>query len=284
MKYTIHGLQQQKLIDLNLNNDDALILSVLKDRYSSMKMEYKIIENQRYIWINYSNFIQDIPILYGGNSNNQNYIKRNLVNKLKKYEYLGLIKRVVTYEKNGVKGTFSYVTLTKLFDALSEYQEIEEGTKNFRRGYEKFSVGVRKNFVGGTKNFRNKDSSTIDSSTIDYSTTTTNVVVEEIFNKFKKIGQIKKEKVQKCIEKCGEDKVKYYLDNIDKFKTPKNNPIGFILKAIENDYSIPNTTTTNNTVQANKPIQSTNFDQREYSDDFFDSLYDNFNQLRGDGK
>ncbi len=34
MKYTIHGFQQKKLIEFNLDNDDALILTVIKEMYS----------------------------------------------------------------------------------------------------------------------------------------------------------------------------------------------------------------------------------------------------------
>ena len=43
MKYTIHGLSQSKLIEAGLDNDDALILSVIKDMYSSKNMQFQII-------------------------------------------------------------------------------------------------------------------------------------------------------------------------------------------------------------------------------------------------
>ena len=47
MKYTIHGFQQEKLLEFNLDNDDALILSVIKDMYSSASIEFQIIDGER---------------------------------------------------------------------------------------------------------------------------------------------------------------------------------------------------------------------------------------------
>lgn len=66
--------------------------------------------------------------------------------------------------------------------------------------------------------------------------------------------------------------IRYYLNNWNSFdyKT-KNDPVGFLLYCVINKKPIP--TTQNGT--GYKPEQSTNFDQRIYDDEFFDSLYDN---------
>jgi hypothetical protein len=387
MKYTIHGLQQNKLIELGLTNDDALVLSVLRDRYASMKMDYKIIENQRYIWINYTDFIHDIPILYQGKSNNNTNAKRNLMSKIKNYEELGLVRRQTEHTKNGVKGNFAYFCLTENFDSLIEYDT--------NIPYEKFSQGLRKNFVRVTKNFRNKDASTKDAPTRDSTTTTRGIQMsskdgkksientEQISNddvdhiesmentlksqkqtsrspksrlqevpkadsnktninktninktnnntveklqdkisalesKIKSIenteqisiddvltnqnelqenkntletaqefislkkeidlvtkGQIHHEKLIDLINKKGIDKVKFYLTNFHKFQNSKHNAVGYFVKMIENEYSLPVEQKTNYNANNSKPIQSTNFDQREYDDEFFDNLYEN---------
>ncbi len=61
------------------------------------------------------------------------------------------------------------------------------------------------------------------------------------------------------------DTIKLYLDNWSKF-TPGRNPIGFFVKACVEKYDIPK-------MINNKPVQAMNYEQREYNDEFFDSLY-----------
>jgi len=59
-----------------------------------------------------------------------------------------------------------------------------------------------------------------------------------------------------------------YLDNWSKF-TPGKNPVGFFINACIEKYDIPKTIN-------NKPIQETNYTQREYDDKFLNSLYKNY--------
>jgi plasmid replication initiation protein len=70
------------------------------------------------------------------------------------------------------------------------------------------------------------------------------------------------------------DDIKYYLKNWGSFdyKTKKD-PVGFFLYCVINKTPIPKSQ--NGTGYAYKPEQSRNFDQREYDDDFFESLYEN---------
>lgn len=86
-------------------------------------------------------------------------------------------------------------------------------------------------------------------------------------------GDITFKVVCNLLDNKGIDKLRYYLDNYKKFKISKHNPIGFLIKAIMEEYPIPNKEKNN---YNQKPIQSTNFQQREYDDEYFDSLYDNF--------
>lgn len=68
--------------------------------------------------------------------------------------------------------------------------------------------------------------------------------------------------------------LKYYLKHwqVFNYKTLKD-PVGFFLYCVINKRPIPE-------MQKGyyQPIQSTNFDQRVYDDDFFESLYDNFRE------
>lgn len=112
MKYTVHGLQQEKLIEMGLDNDDALILSVIKEMYSSKKMEYQIIDGERFIWIDQGYLLDQVPIIGARSS-----LKR----RLKKLDEMKIIERRVLFVKDGVKGKFSYINITSKLDELSEY-------------------------------------------------------------------------------------------------------------------------------------------------------------------
>jgi hypothetical protein len=99
-------------------------------------------------------------------------------------------------------------------------------------------------------------------------TNNNNKAMEEIYKRIKELGSIKKDTLYKLIEKYGIDKVDYYLTNLNRFNYSKN-PIGFLIKAMENNYKIPEN------LIMNKPIQSYNFNQREYDEEFFDNIYEN---------
>lgn len=120
MKYTIHGLQQDKLIVNKLDNDDALILSVFKEMYCSASIDSKIIDDERYIWINQQYLIfKQIPIVGS---------RAKIIRKLKKLEDGGFIKRKTLFSKNGVKGKYSYLTITAKLEKLSEYTIAQNDT------------------------------------------------------------------------------------------------------------------------------------------------------------
>jgi plasmid replication initiation protein len=88
-------------------------------------------------------------------------------------------------------------------------------------------------------------------------------------------GNVTYKAIYTMLDNKGKKKVEYYLDNYKKFKASKHNPTGFLIKAIMEEYDIPQEEI--NTFNQ-KPVQSTNFDQRVYDDDFFESLYDNFRE------
>ncbi|WP_300259899.1 conserved phage C-terminal domain-containing protein [Clostridium sp.] len=149
MKYTIHGFSQKKLIEAGLDNDDALILSVIKDMYSSKNMQFQIIDGERFIWIDQGYLLEQIPIIG---------TQRKLKMRLKIYCEKELLDRKLFYLKDGVKGKFSYINVTSNLDKLTEYQP-----------WEKISQGLGKNFPRDGQKFPNKDSSIRDTNNIIYS-------------------------------------------------------------------------------------------------------------------
>jgi hypothetical protein len=297
MKYTIHGLQQDKLIKLGLTHDDSLILSVLKDRYSSMNMEYKILDNQRFIWINHENFLRDIPIIF--NTDNIDSSKRKLLNVLKKYENLGLIIRKTEYTKFNSKknkierGTYSYFCISSKFDFLTDYEKTTLNTEE-NIGYEKkFVGGTKKNSQGVRKIFRNKDSPTIDSFIIDNTSSSKtddvhktnikliskqdieylNVYRENFKEKYK--ATLAKNYTEELFIRTGKENLEFYLENYQKFldtATKEIKDIGrFFNYVVTNKIPLPISKIVNN-----RPIQALNYEQRNYPDEYFDGLYDNF--------
>ena len=149
MKYTIHGLSQSKLIEAGLDNDDALILSVIKDMYSSKNMQFQIIDGERFIWIDQGYLFSQIPIIGS---------QRKLQRKLKALCDENYLERRLLFEKDSVKGKFSYINITKKLDLLSEYLP-----------YDKISQGLRQSGIRVTTECRNKDSSIRDTNNIIYS-------------------------------------------------------------------------------------------------------------------
>ncbi|ELC8435505.1 conserved phage C-terminal domain-containing protein [Clostridium perfringens] len=149
MKYTIHGLSQSKLIEAGLDNDDALILSVIKDMYSSKNMQFQIIDGERFIWIDQGYLFSQIPIIGS---------QRKLQRKLKALCDENYLERRLLFEKDSVKGKFSYINITRKLDSLSEYLP-----------YDKMSQGLRQSGIRVMTECRNKDSSIRDTNNIIYS-------------------------------------------------------------------------------------------------------------------
>lgn len=76
------------------------------------------------------------------------------------------------------------------------------------------------------------------------------------------------------INSKGLNVVIYYIEKFDEFLKSTNirYPANFFYDIVKNESPIP----TKNKMNYKKPEQSYNFEQREYDDDYFDSLYDNF--------
>jgi len=99
MKYTIQGFQQDVLVKLGLDSNDALILRWFTDFYISGQMKIMQKDGKDYCWINYGKLLQDLPIL--------NIKKQQIAKRFKKYVDIGLMlhKHIL------IKGSFSYYYL-----------------------------------------------------------------------------------------------------------------------------------------------------------------------------
>jgi hypothetical protein len=104
------------------------------------------------------------------------------------------------------------------------------------------------------------------------------IAIETTQKKIESIGSINKGKVKELIEKYGTENINLYLDNFSKFNVTKN-PVGFLIKAIENAYDIPAAVKKNN----GQPVQSANFTQREFSQEEAD-IFENWYMMNEDQK
>ena len=123
MKYTINGYSQEKLLKNNLDLSDSLILRVLADIYSSnsKKIEYKIMNNDKYMWISYGYLFEQIPVIGS---------ERTLVRKIDNLIEKGMLKKELVTSKKGIKGRFLYVSFGEKYFELTEYSNnTKEETK-----------------------------------------------------------------------------------------------------------------------------------------------------------
>lgn len=147
MRYTILGFQQQKLIEANLDVVDALVLRQIKDMYSTSTMEFVEEDGVRYMWINYTYLLDQLPIVG---------TKRNLMRRIEKYGNELYIIRILKHTKNGQKGNYSYIAPTEKLDQLQDFDLMTKSHK----GYDKNDIRVM------TKS-HNKDNTIIDNSIKD---------------------------------------------------------------------------------------------------------------------
>ena len=64
MRYQIHRLQQEALIELGLNTEDALLLDWMLNWKDGNSMERIVVGNDVAYWVNYSKVIEELPILF----------------------------------------------------------------------------------------------------------------------------------------------------------------------------------------------------------------------------
>jgi uncharacterized phage protein (TIGR02220 family) len=101
MKYTIEGFDQERLIELSIGLDEAVILRWIID-FSHTEDMVKIYEDNRvWYWVKYSGILKDIPII----ASSKKTIQRKLYNLVK--------SGVLEHKTIKKKGTFSYYSINE---------------------------------------------------------------------------------------------------------------------------------------------------------------------------
>ena len=65
MRYQVHRLQQEALVELGLNTEDALLLELMLNWKDGNSMERIVVNNNDVAyWVNYSKVVEELPILF----------------------------------------------------------------------------------------------------------------------------------------------------------------------------------------------------------------------------
>jgi hypothetical protein len=126
MKFTINGFSQSKLIHLELDNVDSIILRWLVDFASTGKMVCHTEQQEDgstkvFHWVNYSAVIADLPCI---NITNVRAIGRRFSKLIK----AGLLERKVI---KSIKGTYTYFRI--LENALNDLQTLEQTSFSIKK-------------------------------------------------------------------------------------------------------------------------------------------------------
>lgn len=117
MRYQIHRLQQQALVDLDLNTEEALLLDWLLNWKDGGSMERIVVGDDLAYWVNYSKVVEELPILFGKpKSNSEEDIEKAKKSNTTKVARMlkGNLSKVLTRHEKKVQGrTKIYVSFNR---------------------------------------------------------------------------------------------------------------------------------------------------------------------------
>ena len=193
MKFTIMGFSQEKLMELDMDLQDCLIVRWFIDFKDTDKMYSEIAENDKFYWIKYESLLKDIPIL--------KIEKVTLGRRLKKLSEKGILKQYI--KKQG--GTYTLYTIGKEYTRLVS---TEGCTQKSIGGVLESTTGIDEKVQ--TKNYSIKEINLLKNQSIKESKTST-AEIENFFEECWKLYPSKtgkgtiKDKAKKETYKLGEE-------------------------------------------------------------------------------
>ena len=134
MRYQVHRLQQEALIELGLNTEDALLLDWMLNWKDGNSMERIVVGNDVAYWVNYSKVIEELPILFKktkGFASVEEEEKAKKANTTKVARMLkGNLSKVLTRHEKKVQGkTKVYISFNRdMIDYLVNYENKKAST------------------------------------------------------------------------------------------------------------------------------------------------------------
>jgi plasmid replication initiation protein len=165
--------------------------------------------------------------------------------------------------------SFKEIKEGKIIDRL--YFNIQKTVNPGNNTGEKSSNNIKANFE------KSENSNNITRNPEDKKADLSNDKVNKLRKKIKSIidDEIKDKKIIQWLEAEKENDIDFYLDNWSRWKwKTKTTKAGFFIDLVDNKRPIPSGEK-GIRVDLEKPPQAKNYEQREYSDEFLNSLYDN---------
>jgi hypothetical protein len=257
-----------KALARNIGLNESILYSELLSKFIYFSKK-NMLDNDGYFFNTIENIEEDTTLT-----------KKQQGPAIKKLEELGLINKKLMGcpPKRYFKIVQNFKLITKYLSKNTN-ESIDKSKKEQKvtfKGYKKSPLKVTK----GNTNNTNINNTNINKTTTDEKEK--NVVVDEAFindfiEKFesKYNTKIHKKRLLELYIKSGEDKINKYFNNFESFvKTEDIDDIArYFYKAVSDEYTIP--VIKNKKIKNNKPSQTNNYQQRSYSDDYWDSLYEN---------
>lgn len=118
MQYSFLGFSVKNIMEFNLDIKDLAILRYFIDFKDSGRMNYEIIDGEKYYWVSYQSFAKEMPYL--------GLEKRSVMARMLKLRDMGLLDHYT--KKEG--GTFSYFKLGNKFYDLFDNNKNEDQSNN----------------------------------------------------------------------------------------------------------------------------------------------------------
>lgn len=278
-------------IKLSINEFNKSLGIESEATYSQLKKYCKklisktiIIEDEDNNQFKYINWFESIESKDG-------YVDMTPTKKLRRF--VDVSKNFLSYDINNVMKLKSYYSI-RIYELTKQYEKI--GKREIKVVDLRYMLGIKETQYKRFSNFRKKVLNVAENE-INLKTDIKIVVKEEkcgrrvnkikffiysnknsnnniFIEKFKvATGQILNcSRLDELISKKGIETVEFYINNFYKFMQYTNvkDPVRLFYAAVINEYSLPK-----EHHRFNKPEQSLNFDQREYDDEFYESLYEN---------
>ena len=127
MRYQIFRLQQEALVNLEINTEEALLLDWLLNWKDGGSMERIVVGDDLAYWVNYSTVVEQLPILFSKPKSNleQDVEKAKKSNTAKVARMLkGNLSKVLTRHEKKVQGkTKIYISFDRtMLDILLNYE------------------------------------------------------------------------------------------------------------------------------------------------------------------
>jgi hypothetical protein len=272
LKYVLRDLRKREIIISETNNPkNFLILGWV----SSIEVKDGIIE------LNFDPKLK--PLLFQLKSHFTSYRLENIL-QLKSDYSIRIYELLKQFEKLKTR-TFSLDTLKQKIGIDSEYARFYDFKKRVLLVAQKelakktdicFTFQEKKENKKITKIIFNIFPNILAVSDCSEKQTASSLDLNEIDDLHEKvkfmIGEMNRSQFENLLKKNGMDIINHYLDNWSKFRYKKiENKVGFFIDCVNSRYSLPE----QQIEVKNKPIQATNYKQREYDDDYYESLYDN---------